>query len=398
MLLAATGTGEVLVELGAVLIVLALLCRVAHRIGLSPIPLYLLAGLVIGEGGLVDIGPSREFIEVAAAVGVVLLLFLLGLEYSAGELLDTLRTQAPSGGIDLVLNFTPGFCAGLLLGWSTVEAVVLGGVTFITSSGIVAKLLDDLGRIGNRETPVILSILVMEDLVMAFYLPLVAGLLVGGSALATTGSIAAALVTVVVVIAAARWFGPTLSRWIFSQSSEALLLSILGLTLLVAGIAEGLQVSAAVGAFLVGIALSGPAADRAEPLLRPLRDLFAAAFFVLFGLDTDPASLPDGLAPAAALAVVTAATKVLTGWWAARRAGVGTRGRWRAGATLIARGEFSVVIAGLAVAAGSDSDVGILAADYVLILAFAGPVAARVVEPLLRWRMPASSAVGPGAG
>jgi CPA2 family monovalent cation:H+ antiporter-2 len=395
MVLAATGTGETLVELGAVLIVLAILCRIAHRIGLSPIPLYLLAGLVVGEGGIVDLGPTRDFIEVAAAVGVVLLLFLLGLEYSATELLDTLKSQAPSGAVDVALNFTPGFVAGLLLGWTPVEATVLGGVTFITSSGIVAKVLDDLGRLGNRETPVVLSILVMEDLVMAFYLPLVAGLLVGGSALATTGSIAAALVAVVVVIAAARWLGPTLSRWIFSQSSEALLLSILGLTLLVAGVAEELQVSAAVGAFLVGIALSGPAADRAEPLLRPLRDVFAAAFFVLFGLETDPAALPDGLAPAAALALVTAATKVATGWWAARRAGVGPRGRWRAGATLIPRGEFSVVIAGLAVAAGSDSEVGSLAADYVLILAFVGPVAARVVEPIMRSRTATAASHNP---
>ena len=146
------------------------------------------------------------------------------------------------------------------------------------------------------------------------------------------------------------------------RDPEALLLSVLGLTLFVAGVAAELNVSAAVGAFLVGIALSGHAAEAAQPLLAPLRDLFAAVFFVFFGLQTDPGSIPPVALAAGALALVTAATKVATGWWAARRAGVRARGRWRAGAVLVARGEFSIVIAGLAVAAGEEPTLGPLAA------------------------------------
>jgi CPA2 family monovalent cation:H+ antiporter-2 len=383
VILAATGTGVVLLELGAIILVLGILGRLAGRVRLSPVPLYLGVGLLLGEDAPLDLGASADFIETAAAIGVALLLFLLGLEYSADELFSTLRAQAPAGAVDLVLNFTPGLLGGLLLGWSPLEAFVLGGVTYISSSGIIAKLLGDLGRLGNRETPVILSILVIEDLVMAFYLPLTAGLLAGGSALATGTSVLTAVVVVIVVMAGARWLGPAFSRLVLTESSEVLLFTVLGLTLVIAGIAEELQVSAAVGAFLVGIALSGPAAERSEPLLLPLRDLFAASFFVFFGLQIDLGAVPAALPVAAGLATVTAVTKLVTGWWAAGRAGIGRRGRWRAGATLVARGEFSVIIAGLAAVEGVNDDLPAVTAAYVLVLAIAGPVAARVVDPIL---------------
>jgi monovalent cation:H+ antiporter-2, CPA2 family len=372
----------VLLELGGMILGLGILGRLAGRLGLSAIPLYLLAGLAFGEGGLLPLVTAQEFIEVGAEVGVILLLLLLGLEYSASELVGSLRSAAPAGLVDLVLNFAPGVVAGLLLGWSVLASLVLGGVTYVTSSGIVAKVLGDLGRIGNRETPVVLSILVVEDLAMAAYLPLLTGLLVGEDLLASALPVGVALGTVALVLVVAVRYGETLSRLVFSPSDEVLLLVILGLALVVAGAAEQLQVSAAVGAFLVGIALSGEAAEAAQALLTPLRDLFAAVFFLFFGLQTDPRSIPPVALAAAALALVTAATKVGTGWWAARRIGVGPRGRWRAGTALIPRGEFSIVIAGLAVAAGREPTLGPLATTYVLILAVLGPLVARVSEPL----------------
>jgi monovalent cation:H+ antiporter-2, CPA2 family len=372
----------VLLELGGVILGLGILGRLAGRLGLSAIPLYLLAGLAFGKGGLLPLVTTQEFIEVGAEIGVILLLLLLGLEYSASELVGSLRSAAPAGLVDLALNFTPGLLAGLLLGWSALAAVVLGGVTYVTSSGIVAKVLGDLRRLGNRETPVILSILVIEDLAMAAYLPLVTGLLVGGGLLASFLPVGVALATVALVLLIAVRYGETLSRLVFSPTDEVMLLVILGLALVVAGLAQQLQVSAAVGAFLVGIALSGRAAEAAHDLLAPLRDLFAAVFFVFFGLQTDPRSIPPVALAATALALVTAATKIATGWWAARQVGVGPRGRWRAGTALVARGEFSIVIAGLAVAAGREPALGPLATAYVLILAVAGPLLARAAEPL----------------
>jgi monovalent cation:H+ antiporter-2, CPA2 family len=378
------------IELGIVVLGLALLARIANRVGFSPIPLYLVAGLAFGSGGLLPIELSAEFIEVGAEIGVVLLLFMLGLEYTADELAGSLREGLMGGVVDFALNFTPGLVLGMVLGWGAVAAILLGGVTYISSSGVIAKSLADLDRLGNRETPSILGLLVIEDLVMAVYLPITAVLLVGSGLAAGAASLAIAVTTVALVLGLALRFGEPVSRAVFSRSSEALLLTIFGLVLLVSGVAQRLQVSAAVGAFLVGIALSGEVADRARDLLGPLRDLFAAVFFVFFGFQIDPANIPPVAGLALLLGIVTAATKAVTGWWVARRHGVRRRGRVRAAATLVARGEFSIVIAGLGVGAGLEPQLGPLSAAYVLLMAIVGPLLMRAAEPaaafLDRWR------------
>ncbi|MCH6160215.1 cation:proton antiporter [Streptomyces marispadix] len=375
-------TTAMLIELGAIILALGLLGRFAGRIGFSPIPLYLLAGLAFGHGGMIPLQASEEFIATGAEIGVILLLLLLGLEYSASELVTNLRTQYPSGAVDFVLNALPGAAAALLLGWGPVAAVVLAGVTWISSSGVIAKVLGDLGRLGNRETPVILGVLVIEDLAMAVYLPILTAILAGAGLAGGSLTLLISLGTVGAVLYLALRHGRLISRVVSSDNAEMLLLVVLGLTLLVAGIAQKLQVSAAVGAFLVGIALSDEVAEGAHSLLTPLRDLFAAVFFVFFGLSTEPADIPPVLLPALVLAVVTALTKVATGWYAARRAGIKAPGRWRAGGTLVARGEFSIVIAGLA--AGAEPRIGPLATAYVLILVVLGPLTARWAEPVAR--------------
>ncbi|MGG5170608.1 cation:proton antiporter [Pseudarthrobacter sp. J1738] len=374
-----------LIELGAVVFSLGLLARLAGRIGMSPIPFYLLGGLAFGAGGIIKLDGIREFSHLSGEIGVILLLLMLGLEYSASELVTGLRKSWQAGVLDLVLNALPGALVALLLGWGPVGALVMAGVTYISSSGIVAKVLTDLGRIGNRETPVVLSILVFEDLAMAVYLPILTATLFGVSfwgGLQTVG-IALAVITVVLVVALRH--GHRVSKIVHSENSEVFLLNVLGAAMLVAGIASALQVSAAVGAFMLGIAISGVTAHNATRVLEPLRDLFAAIFFVAFGLNTDPLSIPPVLGWALLLAVITTATKVATGWWAASRAGIGRPGRARAGAALIARGEFSIVIAGLAVASGAVvPQIAALATTYVLIMAVSGPLAARFVEPVMK--------------
>jgi CPA2 family monovalent cation:H+ antiporter-2 len=373
----------VFIELGAAVIGLAVLARIAHRFGFSAIPLYLLGGLAFGNGGLLPLQFSEEFIHVGAEIGIILLLFMLGLEYTGEELRANLRTGFPAGVADLALNFPPGFIAGLLLGWGLLASVLLGGVTYISSSGIIARVLVELKRLNNPETPTILSILVLEDLAMAVFLPLVAVLLIGPGVVAGIVSVLLALGTVAIVLLVALRHGKAVSRIVTHGSDEVILLSTLGLVLVVAGIAQRLQVSAAVGAFLVGIALSGPIVEQTQRMLGPLRDLFAAFFFLFFGLEIDPASLPPVLIQAAVLAIVTTLTKLLTGWWAARRAGVDLPGGLRAGSALVARGEFSIVIAGLGVSAGLEPQLGPLSAAYVLLLAVLGPVLARAMGPLL---------------
>jgi CPA2 family monovalent cation:H+ antiporter-2 len=372
-------TALLFLELGVVIVVLAAMARLAVRFGLSPIPLYLLGGLVFGDGGLIPLVTSEEFIDIGAEFGVVLLLVMLGIDYSADELVGGMRSSARAGVMDILLNFTPGYAAGLLLGFGPLGSLYMGGITYISSSGVVANLLSDLDWTANRETPVVLSILVFEDLAMAAFLPILGATAVGGTVLSATGSIVIALTAVVVIIVVAARHGDRLSRLALSSSDEVNLLTVLGITLLVAGAAEQVHVSAAVGAFLVGIGVSGEAAHRARGLLTPLRDLFAAVFFVFFGLSIDPATLPRVAFVVLALAVVTGLTKVSTGWLAARSAGIGERGRRRAGVALVARGEFSIVIAGLGVSAGVGERLGAVAAGYILVMATVGPIMARVV-------------------
>ena len=390
-----------LIELGAVFFTLGLLGRLAGRIGLSPIPLYLLGGLFFGTGGVIPLAGIEGFTALAGEVGVVLLLLLLGLEYSATELVTGLRRSWMAGLLDIVLNAAPGVAVALLLGWGPVGALVMGGVTYISSSGIIAKVLSDLGRLGNRETPVVLSILVFEDLVMAVYLPILTAVLIGVSLVGGLTAVGVSVAVLAVVLLVALRYGRFVSALVDSPDREVFLLKVLGLALLVAGFASAMQVSAAVGAFLLGIAISGSTAENATKLLEPLRDLFAAVFFVVFGLNTDPATIPPVLGWAVVLALSTTLTKLGTGWWAAGRVGIGPLGRARAGAALVARGEFSIVIAGLAVGqAAVDERLAALATTYVLLMAVIGPVAARLVEPAARWvraKRP-SAAPAPSAG
>ncbi|MDF1478807.1 cation:proton antiporter [Leifsonia sp. H3M29-4] len=373
-------TTVLLIEVGALLLVLSILSRLAARFGFSPIPLYLLAGLAVGEGGLLPLDASTEFFEVGSQLGVILLLAMLGLEYSATELVQSLKQSRVAGVLDALLNALPGAAFALLLGWGPIAAVALAGVTWVSSSGVIAKVLRDLGRLGNRETPVVLSVLVIEDLAMAFYLPILSALVIGAGLLQGATTVVIAVGVVVVILFLALRHGRIVSALFSANHGESLLLGVLGLTMLIAGLAEQVSVSAAVGAFLVGIALSGQVAHQAGRVLTPLRDLFAAVFFVFFGISTSPADIVPVLVPAAVLATLTIASKVLSGYLAAKRAGIAVPGRWRAGLVLTPRGEFSIVIAGLAVTAGIEPMLAPLAAAYVLITIIAGPLLARIPD------------------
>lgn len=392
-------TATAFLEVGAVVFGLGLLSRVASRLGVTAVPLYLIAGLAFGDGGIAEIGVTEDFVSLAAEIGVLLLLFTLGLEYSDDELRSGLKTGVPPGLVDMVLNAGAGFGVGMALGWDPLAAVLLGGVCWVSSSGVISKVLDDLGRLGNRETPAVLNLLVIEDLAMAVYLPVVAALIVGGTLGETLVSVAVALAVVAIILTVALRYGVALSRGLGQGSNESVLLGIFGLVLLVAGVAQLFDVSGAIGAFLVGLALSGKAEERALELMSPLRDLFAATFFVFFSFQIDPGDLLDVAGWAALLTVLTALTKTFTGWYGARRRGVGSRGRLRAGTVLIARGEFSIVIAALGAGLDDGPELGALAAGYVLLTAVLGPLTTRFSDQISARlvRSPAATTTAPPA-
>lgn len=374
-------SAQLLIETGATLLALGVAATWARRVGISPIPVYLLGGLAFGRGGILPLDASAEFISTGASVGIVLLLFTLGVEYTGSELMAGLRRHAPDGALDLALNALPGVVTALLMGLGADGALVLGGITAVSSSGVVAHVLADLGWLANGETAVVLSLLVIEDVAMAGYLPVVTTVLSHSGWDTGLVRLAIAFAAVAVVLVVATRFGPAVSLVLGGSRTrdDALVLRTFGAVLLVAGAAEAVHVSAAVGAFLVGVAVSGPLASRAAGLVAPLRDVFAGVFFVFFGLQLDPAVIPGVALAASGLALASAGTKLVAGGLAARRAGVGRRGQIRAGVVLMPRGEFSIVIAGLAMSSGMPARLGALAAVYVLILACAAPLLARML-------------------
>ncbi|MDZ4267396.1 MAG: cation:proton antiporter [Mycobacterium sp.] len=397
------GSVAFLIEIGLLLVVLTILGALARRVSLSPIPLYLLAGLALHDGGLPLDPLVVEFIQTGATVGVVLLLLTLGLEFSVSEFAASLRKHLPSAWVDLVLNATPGAVAGWLLGFDFVGILAMAGITYISSSGVVSRLLTDLRRLGNRETPAVLAVLVLEDFAMAAYLPLLAVLAAGGEWWQAVAGMAIAMAALAVAFLGSYRWGHLVARLMAPPDAEFLLLRVLGVALVVAGLAEFVHVSAAVGAFLVGLTLTGESAERAREVLSPLRDLFAAIFFVAIGLEVVPESMIPMLPAAVLLAVVTAATKVASGMYAARREGVARAAQWRAGTALIVRGEFSLVI--IALVGASIPMIESIAMPYVFVLAFLGPVATllagrsapRPISPRVR-RITRSSPGGSDSG
>jgi CPA2 family monovalent cation:H+ antiporter-2 len=216
---------------------------------------------------------------------------------------------------------------------------------------------------------------------------LIAGTAILEGILLVAGAIAA--VAVVLIVAVRR--ADTVNRFVATPSGEGFLLTVLGITLLISGLAELAQVSAAVGAFLIGTAITGQIAERARASIDPLRDLFAAIFFLFFGIQIDIASVGGVLPVAALLAVVTMVSKYGSAWWSAARAGIGSRGRVRAGTVLMARGEFSIVIASLGVAI--EPDLSALAGTYVLLTVVAGPIITKLIDS--RRKLPVEAATPP---
>ena len=376
----------IFLEFGLLILGLGIIARLARRWEISAVPFYLLAGLLFGEGGLSLVDSSDALVPTLAELGVILLLLLLGLEYSGDELVQTAQRQSRSGVIDLIANSVPGALVGFAFGWGLPGALALAGVTYISSSGIVAQVIRDLRWRRNPETKPVVSVLVLEDLVMAPYLPILTVVLTGTGLLTGLISVSVALIVVAVVIIITLKGDTSFKRLFNASEPVGLLLIVFGAAVAAAGLAGLVQFSPAVAAFLVGLLLTGELAEVARRRLDPLRELFAAIFFVYFGLSTDISNLPAVLLPAAGLALLTIGTKFVTGWFAAATVEGGTISRLRAGALLSARGEFSVIIAGLVAVSGIlPPTFQAFVAAYVLITAFAAPFLARWAEPIGWW-------------
>jgi len=372
--------GDALIALGGAFLAAGLLARLGGSIGLPTIPFFMAAGILFGPNtpGIILVSDPAE-LELFAAVGLIMLLFHLGLEFSLGDLLDGGPRLIGAGVVYLLLNVGGGLVFGLALGWGIPEALVLAGVVGISSTAIVTKVLIDLERLANPETRLILGIVVVEDIFLALYLAILQPVLGEASGFAESLLlIGRAFLFLLVLFSIARFGARFVSRLLGSEDDEELLTVVfVGLAIIVAGFAEEIGVSDAIGAFMVGLILAETKqAHLIERLVLPLRDAFAAVFFFVFGLSIDPGSLGPVVGPVAIAVVMTLMLNVLAGVICSRMNGFGRRQASNVGFTILGRGEFSLILASFAAAAGLDDRIGPFVALYVLILALGGPVLA----------------------
>ncbi|MGW4029056.1 cation:proton antiporter [Streptomyces sp. NPDC004838] len=365
--------------MGGAFLAAAFLARIGGRIGLPTIPLFILAGILLGPHtpGIVLVADPHD-LEMLSALGLVLLLFYLGLEFHLDDLKSGGRRMALAGGIYLVLNVGAGLAFGFALGWGTSEALVLAGVLGMSSSAIVTKVLVDLGRLGNPETRPILGIVVVEDVFLALYLAALQPILSGADSLSSAVMDGGKAFGFLLLLAlAARYGVRVVGRLINTPDDELLVISFLGAAVFLAGVSEWFGVADAIGAFMVGLMLgSTTSGDRIRKLVHPLRDAFGAIFFFAFGLSIDPGDLPSVLWPVLAAVAVTFAMNVLAGIAAARIYRFGPGPAANISTTLLARGEFALILATMAANAGLDGRLSPFIAGYVLVQAVLSPLLA----------------------
>lgn len=393
------GHADTLLAMGGAFLAAAVFARLGRRIGLPTIPLFMLAGILLGPHtpGLVLVKDAHDF-EMLSALGLVLLLFYLGLEFQLDDLRSGGRRLLTAGGIYLLLNVGAGLGFGFALGWGVREALVLAGVLGISSSAIVTKILVDLGRIARPETRLILGVTVVEDIFLALYLAALQPVISGAQGITETILQAAKAFGFLMVLAIAARYGTRLiGRLIAVRDNELLVISFLGAAILIAGVSEVLGVVDAIGAFMVGLILAGtPSGPRIRELVHPLRDAFAAIFFFAFGLAINPADIASVAVPVAAAVALTITMNVAAGLFAARLYRYGPQPAANIATTLLGRGEFALILAAMAASAGLDGRLAPFIASYVLVLAVLSPIVAGRAHLLARALKAAQSLLSGG--
>ncbi|QNL50060.1 cation:proton antiporter [Olivibacter sp. SDN3] len=376
-------TETLILEIGIAVGLVAFVGAVANKLRFSVIPFFILIGMVLGDHapklGIVDLQftESKPFIDFMGRLGVLFLLFYLGLEFSVGRLLKSGKAIVSGGSIYVALNFTSGLVVGWLMDLPFAEMMILCGIMTSSSTAIVAKVLTDLKRTANAETEVIMGMIMFDDLFIAMHISFLSGLvLTGGGSFWTVASTSLlALGFILIFLILGRRLVPYIDRILNVKSSEIFILIIFALLFLVAGFSETIHVAEAIGALMAGLVLADSQyIKRIEQMVYPYKDYFGAMFFFSFGLSIDPFTLSGAVVWATIAAVVTIIGNVASGYFASRFAGLKTKTSFDIGFTLAARGEFSIIMANIGKAGGLNPIIQSFVVVYVLILAIVAPI------------------------
>jgi monovalent cation:H+ antiporter-2, CPA2 family len=395
----------VIFEIGLALALMAGVSLLAARVRFSTVPFLIIMGMLLGPHapkiGIIDLRfmHSASLIEFMGRLGVLFLLFYLGLEFSVGRLIKSGRRIAIAGTIHVGLSVSVSLIFGWLMGWPLKEILVTAGIMTVTSSAIIAKVLVELKRTANPETELILGIVMADDIFLAVYLSIVSGFVLSGATsvggvLLSAGTAMGFMLGVLVL---GRLALPWINRALKIPSTEIFLLLVLGMLMLVAGFGESLHVAEAIGALLFGLVMAETEhRERIEHLILPFREFFGALFFFSFGLTIDPFALGGAVWPALAAVVVSLIGNFGAGLLAGRTSGLSHKASTNIGLTIVARGEFSIVVASLGAAGGLLPILQPFSALYVLVLAVMGPLLAKeskhiynALNKLFKWKPPA---------
>ncbi|MBS2967711.1 cation:proton antiporter [Metabacillus sp. KIGAM252] len=391
-------------EVGTALLLVAFAAILAGKLHFSIIPFLIVIGMLVGPHapviGIINLRfiESAEFIDFLGRIGILFLLFYLGLEFSVGKLIKSGKSIVIGGSIYISINFALGFLYALIMGFPILEILIIAGIITISSSAIVAKVLVDLRRTGNKETELILGIIMFEDIFLAVYLSVVSGLILGDST-SIGGTIVSVLIALGYMLAffiIARKATPLLNKLLNISSDEIFIIVVFAALFFIAGFSETIHVAEAIGALLLGLVFSETdQGERIEHLVVPFRDFFGAIFFFSFGLSIDPFTLGGAIWLALGAVAITIIGNFVAGMIAGRRAGLSHKASANIGLTIVSRGEFSIIMANLGLSGGLMAVLQPFSALYVLILAILGPLLTKEskhiyngLNKIFKWKQP----------
>ncbi|KGE13892.1 cation:proton antiporter [Sphingobacterium deserti] len=370
-------------EVGIAVFLVAVVGLLANRLRFSVIPFFIIIGMVVGQHAPqfwhIDLTftESKPFIDFMGRLGVLFLLFYLGLEFSVGRLMKSGKAIVTGGSIYVFLNFVSGLLIGWLMDLPFKEMMVLCGVMTSSSTAIVAKVLTDLKRTANAETEIIMGMIMFDDLFIAMHISFLSGLiLTGGTSFwSVAGTSLLALGFILTFLVLGRKLVPAIDRLLQDKSSELFILIVFSLLFIIAGFSETIHVAEAIGALMAGLVFADSKyIKKIEGMIAPYRDFFGAMFFFSFGLSIDMYTLSGAVGWAALAAFITILGNLASGYFAAKFSGRKPKASFDIGFTLSARGEFSIIMANIGKAGALLPIIQSFVVVYVLILSIISPL------------------------